>query len=435
MRQYRTCLALVLATLASGSIAPDARAQSVAGDTAGAEPYLLLISIDGFRHDYLDRYPTPNLDRIAAAGIRAASLRPAWPTLTFPNHYSIATGQYPAEHGIVGNRFAADDRESWYEYRDRTTVQDGRWYGGEPVWVAAERAGLRAAAFYFVGTEAPVDGVSPSDWRAFDDDVSGAARVAQALTWLERPLAERPRLVTLYFEHVDVASHRHGPGSPQSIAAIAEVDGWIGSLLDGLQELGLAEQAHVVVVSDHGQARYRAAAPFVLDEHVDIGGVEMIEHGSVAMLYIDDPARARELRDAINADWQHGRAWLRDEAPAYWHVAGAPRIAELLVQADPGHAVIRSRRDSGNVTRGDHGWAPGVRDMHGLFIACGPRLPGGITLPTIEAVAVYPLLLGILDLPDHRETRHPSPLPGLLQPASTLQGSDAARCLNRGDLQ
>lgn len=409
-------LPLLLATLLAWcSIASAARADAVAVETVSNEPYLLLISIDGFRHDYQARYPTPNLDRIAAAGVTAQSLRPAWPTLTFPNHYTIATGLYPAEHGIVGNRFADADRDGWYNYRDRSTVQDGDWYRGEPVWVAAERAGLRSAAFYFVGTEAPVDGVAPSDWRPFDAEVSGGARVAQVLDWLHRPAVERPRVITLYFEHVDVASHRHGPGSAESIAAIAQVDAWIGDLLDGLQALAFGPSVNVVVVSDHGQARYRPnLQPLVLDEIVDLDGVDVIGHGSVAMLYVDDAVRARQLRDTINAHWRHGRAWLREGAPDYWQVSGSPLVAELLLQADPGYAVVRSAADQRNVTRGDHGWSPGVTDMHGIFIASGPRLPQGITLPTIDAVDVYPLLLAMLNLPDRRPVRHPSPLPDLL---------------------
>ncbi len=403
---------LVLVLLATGSTAPAPTAQ------AGEAPYLVLVSIDGFRHDYPDLYPTPALARIAAAGVRAASLRPVWPTLTFPNHYSIATGLYPAEHGIVGNRFPAADRESWYEYKDRTTVQDGRWYGGEPIWVAAERAGLPAAAYYFVGTEAPVGGVSPSDWRAFDDGVPGEARVAQALDWLARPDETRPHVVTLYFEHVDVASHRHGPGSAEAAAAVATVDGWLGELLDGIARLPVARQTYVVVVSDHGQLPTRLDEPsFVIEEVANLDGVQVVNHGSLAMLFLDPAERERAagLRDAINARWEHGRAWLRDEAPAAWHVAGSPRMPDLLVQADPGYTVVSRAGGEVKLTAGDHGWAPETAGMHGVFLACGPGLPAGRRLPAIGAVDVYPLLLDMLGLPDGRGVDRESPLAGLLE--------------------
>ena len=403
-------VALILA--GTGSIA------SAAAPERGAAPYLVLVSIDGFRHDYPDLYPAPALARIERRGVRAESLEPVWPTLTFPNHYSIATGLYPAEHGIVGNRFPSADRSDWYEYKDRATVQDGRWYGGEPVWVAAERAGLGSAAFYFVGTEAPVDGVSPGDWRPFDDSVPGRARVAQALAWLARPEPARPHVVTLYFEHVDVASHRHGPATAEVAAAVARVDGWLGELLDGIAALPIADDTYVVVVSDHGQLPTRQdEAPVVIEDVAALDGVAAVDHGSLAMLFLDspDPVRAARIRDAINAQWGHGRAWLRDEAPAAWRTAGSERMADVLVQAEPGYTVVSRHRADVNLTAGEHGWAPQARGMHGVFLASGPRLPAGRRIDTVVAVDVYPLLLAMLGLPDRRPVERRSPLTDLLE--------------------
>lgn len=409
----KQCAILALILAGTGSIAPAPAAQHGA-DAA----YIVLVSLDGFRHDYPDLYPAPALARLEASGVRADSLKPVWPTLTFPNHYSIATGLYPAEHGIVGNRFPAPDRSTWYEYRDRSTVQDGRWYGGEPVWVAAERAGLGSAAFYFVGTEAPIDGVSPGDWRPFDDDVPGEARVEQALAWLARPPATRPHVVTLYFEHVDVASHRYGPGSPQVEAAVARVDGWLETLLDGIDELPIASDTVVVIVSDHGQLRTRREEPsFVIEDVVDLDGIGIVDHGSMAMLFLDTPddARAARIRDAINANWRHGRAWLRDETPAAWRTGGSERVADVLVQAEPGYTVVSRRRADVHITAGDHGWAPEVPGMHGVFLASGAGLPAGLRIGTIEAVDVYPLLLEVLGLPDRRAVARHSPLLDLLE--------------------
>ncbi|MEQ8204724.1 MAG: ectonucleotide pyrophosphatase/phosphodiesterase, partial [Woeseia sp.] len=293
-------IASMLLTAASGFAADEERAQ---------QPYLLLISIDGFRHDYQARYPTPALDRISERGVRAESVQPAWPSLTFPNHYSIVTGLYPADHGIVANEFPDDLRESWYRYKDSATVQDGRWYAGVPLWVAAERAGMISATYFFVGSEARIGDVSPSHWRAFDAGVSGADRVTQILDWLALPVAERPQMLGLYFEQVDVAAHRHGPGSTETVAAIRQVDRWIGELLDGIEQAGLEDQLHIAVVSDHGQSEFRRdPEPLVLADFLELDGVTVRASGAFAMLYLDepDPARARELRDAINARWQHG---------------------------------------------------------------------------------------------------------------------------------
>ncbi|MGB5346685.1 MAG: ectonucleotide pyrophosphatase/phosphodiesterase [Woeseia sp.] len=384
-------------------------------------PYLVLISIDGFRHDYLDRFPTPALQRIAANGIRAESMRPVWPTLTFPNHFSIATGLYPAEHGIIFNDFMNEARDGWYHYKERDTVQDGRWYGGEPIWVAAERAGLGSAAFYFVGTEAPVDGVSPSDWRPFDASVPGGDRIEQALAWLDLPEDQRPHVITLYFEHVDATSHFFGTATPQSVAAIRKVDQWIGELLDGIDASPLAGKVTVAVVSDHGQSGYRKDEPLILSDFLDLDDIETVDNGPVTQLFVPgrDRERARALRDAINGRRQHGRAHRPEDAPAEWRIANSPRMADVVLQAEPGYAVLSYRDRLNKMNRGDHGWAPDFSDMHGIFLASGPGLPSGMTIGTVDAVHVYPLLMQQLGLPDRRETKYASPLLAFPRPAET----------------
>ncbi|MEX0976711.1 MAG: ectonucleotide pyrophosphatase/phosphodiesterase [Woeseia sp.] len=365
-------------------------------------PYLVLVSIDGFRWDFLDLYPAPAIERLAASGIRAQALVPVFPTLTFPNHYSIATGLYPAHHGIVGNNFPGMDEDDWYAYKDRGAVQDGRWYKGEPIWVAAERHGLVSAAFFFVGTEAPVSGISPSHWFDFDQDVPGAQRVDQVLEWLSQSPEVRPHMITLYFEEVDQASHRFGPGSPESIAAIANVDGHIDRLVRGIGNLAIADEVSIVLVSDHGLASYKEKAePLILDEVVDLEGFAVVDGGSAAFLFAREADRARlvEVRDAINESWQHGRAWLREEAPESFHVTGNSRFPEIIVLADPHYGVIATSERHYIMTAGDHGWSPEFPDMHGIFIAAGPRLPQGAVIEAISAVDVYPLMREILELP------------------------------------
>jgi predicted AlkP superfamily pyrophosphatase or phosphodiesterase len=362
-------------------------------------PYLILVSIDGFSPDYLSLYPTPALDRIAAAGVRAESLRPVFPSLTFPNHYSIATGLYPSEHGIVSNRFPDETRRSWYKLSDRDSVEDGRWYGGEPIWVAAERHGLVAAAYYFVGTEAAIQGVRPSHWNSFDASVPGSDRVARVVEWLAWPEELRPRLITLYFEHVDTAGHEFGRGSPELARAVAEVDANIGRVLDAIADRGLEDDVNVLVVSDHGQADYvDPEASFVLREHIDLAGLEIIAGGAYAWIYQQQPDRERALaiRDAINDSWRHGRALLRDEAPAEWRVTDSPRYPEVFVVPNIGHGVVVEPEGVGRLTKGDHGWEPSEKAMHGIFLASGPGLPRGVTIGEVSVVDVYPLMLELL---------------------------------------
>jgi len=364
------------------------------------KPYLVLVSLDGFRWDYPDTGNTPALDRIAAGGVRAERMIPVFPTLTFPNHYSIATGLYPARHRLVGNKFPNADRSAWYSLRDRDAVQDGRWYGGEPVWVAAEKAGMVTAAYYFVGTEAAVQGVPLSYWSPFDASVPGRARVRRVLEWLAMPAESRPHFVTLYFEDVDTATHRYGPGSAEARAAIVRVDGYLGALLDGIAGLPIADRVYVFVVSDHGQLEKKIDDDIlVIDELADLHGVDVVDHGAAAFLYTADAARAGEIHDVINGHWTHGRAYLRSETPPAWQVTAAAGFADVIVQADPGWLVYSTSSRVERRSRGDHGWAPEAPGMHAIFLASGPRLPKGVRTGPIRAVDVYPLMMAVLGLP------------------------------------
>ncbi|MDJ0940311.1 MAG: ectonucleotide pyrophosphatase/phosphodiesterase [Woeseiaceae bacterium] len=365
------------------------------------KPYLVLVSIDGFGWDARARADTPALDRLADTGVVAESMRPVFPTLTFPNHYAIATGLYPAEHGIVGNRFPNWERDGWYMLSDREAVQDGSWYSGEPIWVRAEKSGMVAASYFFVGTEAYVGGIRPTYSYLFDADVPGEARVDQVIEWLHLPDEKRPHMLTLYFEDVDDASHAHGPDAPETVAVISKVDGFIGRLLDGIDSLPFADDVYVIVVSDHGQARYSDPEnALILDEHVDIGDAGVIQGGNYVKLYYDspDPEFIAELCESINAVWEHGTAYPRSKTPAHWRVADDPRYPDVIIQPDDGHAVVTSRDRLGWLSTGAHGWPPSAPPMQATFIANGPGLPEGKRIGPIKAVDVYPFMLEILDL-------------------------------------
>lgn len=366
------------------------------------KPYLVLISLDGFRWDFQGRYDTPALDRIAANGVRAERMIPVFPTLTFPNHYSIATGLYPASHRLIGNTFPNADLSDWYSIRRREAVQDGSWYSGEPIWVAAEKAGMVTAAYYFVGTEADIQGIPMTYWHPFDASVPGMDRVDKVLEWLSMPDEQRPHLITLYFEDVDTATHLFGPDSAQSIAAIERVDGYLDALLKGIDALPHGDDVYLVVVSDHGLlAKKLDEQILVIDEVVDTDGLNIVDHGAAAFIYFpeDDPLRAQTFRDAINKVWQHGKAMLREETPPAWRVTEEAGFADIIVQADPGYLVYSTEDRVQRRSRGDHGWAPEAEGMHAIFLASGPRLPKGQSIGAINAIDVYPLMMEILGIP------------------------------------
>ena len=365
------------------------------------KPYLLLISIDGFRWDFQDLHDTPTLDQLATDGVRAERMVPVFPTLTFPNHFSIATGLYPANHGLIGNRFPSKDRSRFYSLRDREAVQDGSWYGGEPVWIAAENAGMVTAAYYFVGTEADVDGINMTYWHQFDASVPGAERVDKAIEWLSMPTATRPHLITLYFEDVDTATHQFAAGSPESIAAVERVDGYLARLLDGIEALPIADDVYIIIVSDHGQRAFvDGAVPFIISDAVDLDGLTVVDHGASTYIYFPEPDRERAvtIRDTINTRWEHGKAMLREQTPESWRTTEEAGFADIILVADPGYGALSGLREPSSV-KSTHGWSPEVQAMHGFFLASGPRMPNGETIGPINVVDVYPLMMEILGLP------------------------------------
>ena len=214
--------------------------------------YVVLVSADAFRWDYPDLYETPALDLVATEGVRAKSLVPAFPTKTFPNHYTIATGLYPDHHGLVNNSFRDPELELVYTMGDRQMVEDARFYGGEPVWNTVRKNGMMAASMFWVGSEAPVNGMQPDYWNRYTDSISFEARVDSVITWLSLPRKKRPRFVTLYFEEPDGVAHDYGPVSHETDSVVRVVDSNIGRLYSRLKALPISGKINLIILSDHG---------------------------------------------------------------------------------------------------------------------------------------------------------------------------------------
>lgn len=412
---YRSALcAGLLAVLACGgantpsqreSETPAAVVQASGGTNAPRHldaPHVVLVSLDGFGVQLWGRHPAPSLEQLAAEGARAERMIPVYPTKTFPTHYSIATGMYVENHGLVGNRFWAPDLNAPYALSNRAAVEDGRFYRGEPIWVTAERQGMVSASYFFVGSEAPVMGVQPTYWYRFDASVPHERRVDQVLEWLAMPPESRPHMVTLYFEDIDGAWHFNGPDSPETAAAVARVDRSVGRLLDGIEALPHADDVYVVVVSDHGLL---ATPPSMVDE-VDMSlfpGVRMAEGGPYASVLIDEggPARGPAVRDSLAALLPEAEVWLRADVPARLHYSADPRIGDIVISAAPGRRV----HEKGRVSRDtwSHGWDNTVPEMSAIFIARGRGITAGQVIAPFEAIHVYPFLAHALGLEPNRE--------------------------------
>ncbi|NQU80840.1 MAG: alkaline phosphatase family protein, partial [Bacteroidetes bacterium] len=215
-------------------------------------PYVVMLSLDGFRWDYPQKANTPNLDRIAEIGVRAESLRPCFPTKTFPNHYSIATGLYPGNHGIVLNNFYDSAMDVSYSLGNRESVENGDFYGGEPIWVTAENQGVITASYFWVGSEAPVKGVQPTYWKRYEHKFPFTQRVDSVIAWLSLPEEKRPHLITWYMDEPDSKGHQLGPDNPDLIPVISYLDSLVGNFMFKLNRLEIGKNVNFIVISDHG---------------------------------------------------------------------------------------------------------------------------------------------------------------------------------------
>lgn len=421
-RPSRLFAPLLLLFLAACSTPP-----VVVAPSAAAPHPLLLISLDGVHPSFLGRGDTPNLDRLAREGAHAEWMNPSYPSLTFPNHYTLVTGLRPDHHGIVHNTMRdAGLGRFWLSNRD--AVGDGRWWGGEPVWVGAEKAGLPTATLSWPGSEAAIGGVRPTRWSLFDAERPIAERVDTVAAWLAEPVATRPRLATLYFEHVDGAGHAHGPDSAHMRQALREVDAGIGELLDRLERAGTLDSIDIVVVSDHGMAEVPEGQVIAIEDMVDPALVEPVSFGQVVGF---DPRQGRghEAEAALLGRHQRYQCWRRQELPERWHYGTHPRIPAIVCQMDKGwDAVSRkslAHRAAG--TRGSHGYDPAEPAMRAIFIARGPSFRTGVTLPAFDNVDVYPLLARLLGIPAAPNDGNPQTLLPLLRPADAA-GLSARPC-------
>src|SRR5580704_10095970 len=370
---------------------------------AQAKPYVILISLDGFRYDYAQKYGAKNLLALAARGASAPQgMIPSYPSITFPNHYTIVTGLYPEHHGIVANAFYDPTRKEVYTYRDEQAVTDGTWYGGTPLWVLAEEQGMRAACFFWPGSEANIQGTLPTYYMKYDAKYPNRKRVEQVLEWLQLPAERRPHFITLYFSDVDSAGHAHGPDSPEVAAAVREVDDEIGRLVEGVAKLNL--RVDVVVVADHGMAKVKGDW-INLSEYFDS---RLLEKSAEGFMYPRSEAAAEKVFAALHGKSDKFKVYRNGSVPAGLHFDGNPREGDpvvvatgpylIRVNAPPAAAAADAMHPSGPPA-GMHGYDPAhMPEMKALFVAAGPDILPGEKVVRFENVNLYPFIARILGL-------------------------------------
>jgi predicted AlkP superfamily pyrophosphatase or phosphodiesterase len=392
LRLFAGLLALALSACASNTPPP----ATVAAVTRPAHP-VILISVDGLRADYLQRGVSPNITALAARGVTTSAMRPSFPSLTFPNHYTLVTGLRPDCHGVINNTMRDADLGA-FSMGIRSAVEDARWWNdAEPIWVTAEQAGIPTATMFWPGSEAAVRSVRPQRWLKFDGDMPEAKRVDQLLAWLdERPM---PGFATLYFDTVDHDGHEFGPESPQVNAALAKVDAQIGRLLAGLQQRGI--EANIILVADHGMAQVSSDRRILLDTLVDPAKVQLVAGGAIASLNLQ-PGQEGAVKAALLRPHPHMACHEKADLPARLHYGRHRRVPAIICIAEAGWMIWLSAPPPSPTQRslgGMHGYDPAHPDMAASFVAAGPAFRAGVVLPPFDNVDVHPLLLRLLGLP------------------------------------
>jgi alkaline phosphatase D len=373
---------------------------------AQQKPYVVLVSFDGFRHDYVERFKPPHFLEFIQHGSSARSLIPVFPSKTFPNHYSIVTGLYPGNHGLVDNYFFDHSRHELYTMKSKERVSDPYYYNGTPLWKLAQQQGLKAASYFWVGSEVHLPGWHPDYYFPYDHSVPFDTRVDKVLEWLTLPETDRPQFVTLYFSSPDEESDDHGPLSEQTRYGVLKVDSLLGKLMTELKKLDFP--VNVILVSDHGanEITVKKNTFIFLDELLNLASpsVKVANGGSQVHLYVENRRQLDSLRSLLDRKKKHFKIYDREDFPQRWHY-NHERSGDILLVAEPGYyfrdgdrtKVMKKIKTGSKI--GGHGYDPAVvGEMHGIFYAQGPNIKSGQVVASFENIHIYPLIAKILKL-------------------------------------
>ena len=359
----------------------------VSEKTEQRDPVTILISIDGFRPDYLERGITPNLSALAASGIYGP-MRPSFPSKTFPNHWTLVTGKTPDHHGIVGNTM--EDAARPGEVFKMATQDPFWWNQAEPIWITAEKQGIRSATMFWPGSEVDFNGVRPAGWWPFNQKLSNDRRINAIVDWMRRPADIRPRLVTLYFDTVDTAGHYYGPAPGEKLhAAISAVDSEIGRLKQQLDNLD--QPVNFVIASDHGMTETAPDRIIYLDQIMARDQYRVVEDGNYLAV---EPLEGN--RDAVRAAFlqphEHMQCWDRQNIPPELGYGTNPRVPSIFCLVETGWVVLQDVPEWMTGTGGGHGYDHRDPDMMAFFLSSGPAIRAGGQLPAFDNVDIYSLV-------------------------------------------
>ena len=350
----------------------------------------ILISFDGFRYDYMDLVETPNFDFIEKNGVKANSLKPIFPSFTFPNHYSIATGCYTDKHGILGNVFYDFNRNQTYSYKDASTVRDGSWYGCEPIWVTAEKNNIKSATYFWVGSEAKINNYRPSIYKYYKNGVDPIEKINEVISWIEYPKEEQPELITLYFNEPDHSGHVYGSEALNTLDEIVYADYLLGYLLSSLSSAGLENAVNLIIVSDHGMVDVSVDRTINIDNIIDH---DYKVYGKGPFLELHDGSYFN-----VKNTYTNFTIYNKHTIPYEFHFK-TDNTGDYLLLADLGYLLYSSKDiEEGLPVVGMHGYDPNYMNMHGIFYAYGPDFQTNMKISTFELIHIYPLMCEILHI-------------------------------------
>ena len=393
------CLFIFLITTSCGA---NKVSHSNSSQSDSDSQHVVLISLDGFRWDYVERFKPPHLSAFVSQGARAESLVPCYPSKTFPNHYSIATGMYPDHHGLIGNTFYNVEKDATYQIRDRDKVRDGDYYGGKPIWNLAQESGMITASFFFVGTEALIDGRQPNYYRYYNGRVPNEERIDQAIKWLEYSDELRPQFIALYFSDMDDTGHRYGPQADEELeTALMKLDKELGVLFDAIKASD--HSINVILVSDHGMKGIDKENFIPIEKISNTPQYRTMNNGVIANIHPLDNNDIDTIFHSLSALDGNFKVYYTQDVPFFDVEPINENWGPIQVVADSGYYFHDLRRiglsqSSGRSVFGHHGFDPQDKDMHGIFYMNGPSFKSGYVHPSVKNIHVYPLICEILGL-------------------------------------
>ena len=353
------------------------------------KPYVIMISLDGFRHDYAEKFEATNLLKFKEEGVSSDKLLSVFPSNTFPNHYTIATGLYTENHGLINNSFYSRQRDEKYSIYDRDAVGNGDWYGGMPLWSLAESQGMLSATYFWVGSEAEIAGYRPNYSYAYSSKTGNKERFDKAIEWLKMDAKVRPHLILIYISLVDHEGHEYGPDAAETNEAVLEVDHLMGTFQNALAGLDLT--VNLVLVSDHGMTNTNKALK--LSDFTDLGNSKVI-NGVPAMIYTENQSESDRIYNELSKVPEL-TLYKKESLPKRFHFYNQDKTGDLLIMTDPPYFIT----SSGTISfKGGHGYDPSLEEMGGIFYATGPAFKSGKRVKPFENIHIYPMITNILGL-------------------------------------